>query len=114
MPLAAGKLKHRITIERPHQTQDATTGAINVSWQTLAVVWCAIEPVSVREFIASQSEVSKIKTRIIIRYRNDIDHSMRIYYAPKAIYYNIEGILADKDSGYEYITLACSEGVRFE
>lgn len=114
MPLAAGKLKHRITIERQYQTQDAATGAISVSWQTLAVVWCAIEPVSVREFIASQSEVSKIKNRITIRYRDDIDHSMRLYYAPKALYYNIEGILPDKDTGYEYLTLACSEGVRFE
>jgi len=38
---------------------------------------------------------------------------MRLYHAAKDQYYNIEGVLSDKDSGLEYITLPCSEGVRY-
>jgi SPP1 family predicted phage head-tail adaptor len=110
--LAAGRLRHRVVIQYPVEIQDETNGAINVIWADLATVWAAIEPLSAREFIAAQSEVSKVTSKIIIRYRNDIDAKMRLYHFSKDMYYNIEGILADKDSGLEYITLPVSEGVR--
>lgn len=112
--LSAGKLRHRIQIQYPYETQDQDTGAINVVWLTLATVWAAIEPVSAREFIASQSETSRITTRITIRYRNDISEKMRLYHSSKNMYYDIHGLLSDKDSGLEYLTLPCSEGVKYE
>lgn len=112
MTLSAGKLRHRVNIERPVETQDEDTGAVVVSWQYVATVWAAIEPMSAREFVASQTEFSKVDTRITIRYRNDILSNCRLYHAKKQIYYNIAGVLSDKDSGLEYLTLACSQGVR--
>lgn len=111
--LQAGKLRHRVTLQRQAETQDSATGAVVVSWQNVATVWAAIEPVSAREFIASQSEVSRVTTRITIRYRSDITSKMRLYHSAKDAFYNIEGVLSDKDSGLEYITLPCSEGVRY-
>lgn len=113
MGLSAGRLRHRVTIQEPVGAQDQDTGAMDITWQDVTTVYCAIEPVSVKEFIASQSEASKVTTRITIRYRSDINFTMRAYHAAKNQYYNIEGILADKNSGLEYITLACSEGVRY-
>lgn len=111
--LKSGLLRHRLTIQYPVETQNQDTGAIDVVWTDVATVWGSIEPISAREFIAAQSEDSKVSTRITIRYRNDIDAKMRLYHAAKGQYYNIEGVLSDKESGLEYLTLPCSEGLRY-
>lgn len=109
----AGKLRHRVIIQRQAETQDSTNGSVEVAWQDVASCWAAIEPVSVREFTAAQVEQSKISTRIIIRYRDDVTAKMRVLHEAKSMYYNIHGVLSDKDSGLEYLTLPCSEGVRY-
>lgn len=110
----SGKLRHRIVLQKPVKTQDQQSGAYITTWQDVGNLWCAIEPISAREFIASQVEDSKISTRITIRYTKNINHSYRIYHQAKDVYYNIHGILADQNSGLEYITLPCSEGLRDE
>lgn len=112
--LNAGRLRHRVVIQRPVDTRDSSDGSVIRTWSNLATVWAAIEPLSAKEFIASQAEDSQVSTRIVIRYRDDISHEMRLYHAAKDKYYNIEGILSDKDSGLEYITIPCSEGVRYQ
>lgn len=111
--LDTGKLRHRLIIQYQIETQDQTDGAIAVVWADLATVWAAIEPISAREFVASQAEASNIVGRVTIRYRDDITAKMRFYHAYKNMYYNIEGILSDKDSGLEYITCPVSEGLRY-
>lgn len=111
--LNAGKLRHRLLIQRPVETQDANTGDMVLTWQDVASVWAAIEPLSVREFITAQVESSKVEARITIRYRADVNHQMRLVHLAKDKIYNIEGVLSDKNSGLEYLTLPCSEGVRY-
>ncbi len=111
--LNAGMLGHRVIIQKQQETQSADTGAISVSWVNVATVWSAIEPISAKEFIASEAEASAITARIMIRYRGDITAKMRLYHAAKDKYYNIEGVLSDKGSGLEYLTLPCSEGIRY-
>lgn len=110
--LSAGRLRHRVQLQIPVETQDSQSGAINVSWQTIATLWASIEPLSAREYIAAQAESSRVSTRILIRYR-DINAKARFYHQAKDQYYNIEGDLADKDSGLEYLTIPCSEGLRY-
>ncbi len=112
--MMTANLRHRVTIQKPVETQDTDSGAVIVSWQDVATVWSEIAPLSAREFIAAQAEDSKINTRITIRYRNDVTAKMRLYHSSKDMYYNIEGVLSDKDSGLEYLTLPCSEGVRYQ
>lgn len=89
-------------------------GSISVEWQDVATVWASIEPLSAREFVAAEAEASKITTRIAIRYRPDVTAKMRLYHSAKGKYYNIEGVLSDVNSGLEYLTLPCSEGVRYQ
>jgi SPP1 family predicted phage head-tail adaptor len=108
MALSSGKLRHRVQLQRSVQVQDPVTGDLSSSWVDVAKVWAAVEPLSAREFIASSAVQSAITTRITIRYR-EVDASMRIVHRERI--YNIEGVLADKDSGLEYLTLPCSEGV---
>lgn len=112
--IQAGKLRHRVVIQKQDESQSQSDGSIIVDWVDVAKVWCAIDPLSARDFVAAQAEASKITTRITIRYRSDITAKMRLYHPAKDMYYNIEGVLADKDSGLEYLTLPCSEGVRYQ
>lgn len=66
----AGRLRHRVKIQRRVETQNSTTGYVTTTWQDVAIVWAGIEPMSVRELMAAGIEDSKINTRIVIRYRS--------------------------------------------
>lgn len=104
-----GKLRHRVTIERPGSTQDPNTGEMIPGWAPVATVWASVEPLSAREFIAAQAGQSEISARIKIRHRDGINATMRVVHRGQV--YNIEGVLPDPESGRHYITLPVSEGV---
>lgn len=104
------KLRHRITIQQKQVTQNGTTGEMTTAWVDLhANVPAEIAPVSVREFISSQALQSGITTRVMIRYRAGLTADMRILHNGKV--YNPQGWLPDPDSGLQYLTAPCTEGV---
>lgn len=105
----AGKLRHLVQIQRKVPGRNPETGGVIETWVKLVDVWARIEPLSVREFMAAQAQQSKVTARMTIRYRPDIDHTMRAVHRLKV--YNIEGDLPDPVSGMEYLTLPVSEGV---
>lgn len=108
--LKAGRLRHRIDIQNRVYTQDPTTGTMVETWQDLYTgVPAAVEPLSVREFTASQSTQSQLVARIVIRHRDGLDAAMRIVHRGK--YYNPAGWLPDIDTGLEYFTIPVTEGV---
>lgn len=47
--MRAGALRHRVTLERRVDVQDADTGAVSPIWQTVGTWRCEIKPVAVRE-----------------------------------------------------------------
>ena len=104
--MKVGRLRHRITLQSFGEVLDPDTGVLSESWSAFAEVWASVEPLSAREFIASQATQAQVTARIVIRYRADVVPTMRVLHRGKA--YQIEGVLEDKDSGLEYITLACS------
>lgn len=110
MPLSAGRLRHRIDIQEQQQTQDPNTGQLVVSWVN---VWegvpAAVEPLSVREFIAAKGVQSEVSIRVVIRHREGLNASMRIVHKGRIL--NPAGFLADPTYGVEFITIPCSEGV---
>ncbi|WP_447896045.1 phage head closure protein [Vreelandella sp. GE22] len=111
--MKAGQLRHRCTIERPAEVQDEDTGGMVPGWELVGKAWMAIEPASVRAFIAAQAAQSEVKGQLVMRFnageRMGIDSTMRVR---KGRYiYNIEGVLPDNRSGREYLTLPYSEGV---
>ncbi|KRD71660.1 head-tail adaptor protein [Lysobacter sp. Root96] len=107
--MAAGKLRHLVRIERQVTTRDSS-GISTKTWVLVAPkVWASIEPLSAREFVQSAATQAQVSTRITIRYRPGIQPSMRVIHGTQV--YNIAGVLADKESGIEYLTLPCSEGV---
>ena len=109
--LNAGSLRHRIEIQERIEDQDSDTGDIVYEWVTVdgcESVPAEIVPLSAREFIAAAATTSKIVARIVIRYRTGIVAKMRALH--RGTIYNIEGVLADADSGLEYLTLPVSTG----
>ena len=109
MAIAAGRLRHWVTLQSRTLVQDPTTGEDVLTWVDQASVYAAVEPLSTREFIAAQATQSEVSVRIIIRHRADIDATWRVLYRDKA--YNVQGVLADQESGLEYLTLPCAAGV---
>ena len=109
MTLAAGKLRHRVTIQREVEMQNPDTGAVSVSWVTYADRWAEYVAQSVREFMAAASVQSEVKGRFVVRADETITPDMRVVHRGKA--YAILGVMPDPDSGLEYMTLAVSEGV---
>ena len=105
-----GRLRHRVTFESPVTTQDIA-GQPVVSWvatfpQSLSA---EIIPLSGRELISAQAEQSKVTTRIIVRYRPGFLASMRAIH--RDTIFNIEAVIPDPESGYQWATLLCSSGV---
>ena len=110
MTTIAYRLRQRITIEQPGLTQDPVTGEMISGWTLFAdKVPASVEPLSARDFIAAQANQSEISARIVIRYRPGVLSTMRIIHRGKV--YGIQGVLADKESGLEYLTLPVTEGV---
>ena len=108
MTLSAGKLRHRVRLQEQQTVQNPNTGAVKTEWADVASVWAAIEPLSAREFIEAAATQASVTARITIRYRPGVRPTMRIRHGGKI--YGIEGVLSDKESGREYLTLPCSEG----
>lgn len=101
MAIAAGLLRHYVSIQRAAAVLDSNgdevqndDGSIARVWEEIAQTWAAIEPISAREFIQSAATQSQITTRITIRYRGDINAADRLVHKGKL--YNIHGLLSDK------------------
>lgn len=108
----AGKLRHRVSLQRNEFEQDPVTGELVEGWTEYGKAWASVEPLSARDLIAAQGVQSKVTARMVIRYRTDIDPAHRIVHRGKV--YRIEGILPDKDSGLEYLTILVSAGTTVE
>lgn len=118
----SGRLRHRVRIERLDYLRDTDddviqnpdTGETSQAWAEVATVWAAIEPLSAREFIQSQSTQAQIVARITIRHRSGLDAAMRLVHVRTGlpdVVYNPASFLADKDSGLEYLTIPVTAGV---
>lgn len=109
MGIAAGRLRHRINIQRRIDTQDSNGDNI-VTWENVHIyVPAAIEPLSAREFIAASANQSQVVARIVIRHRPGLNASMRIIHG--ATIYNPIGFLPDPVSGLDYLTIPVTAGV---
>lgn len=107
--IKAGRLRHRVDIEHKVEIPDGQGAGKYVWTQFYRSVPAAVEPLSAREFIAAQGVQSQVTKRVTIRFKPDIDASMRIRHG--GAIYNIEGVLEDLDSGRSYLTMPVSSGV---
>jgi SPP1 family predicted phage head-tail adaptor len=110
--VASGDLRHRVQLQALTTAQNPVTGEIEQSWSTIAEPWAQVVPMSAREFVAAAAEQSEVRGRMVMRYRGEVDATMRIVFRGK--WYAIFGVLPDAESGKEHLTLLTGEGVRLD
>lgn len=64
--IRSGRLRHRVTVERPTEGRDAH-GGVSLAWSRVATRWAGIEPISGKEFIASEATQTNVSHRIMLR-----------------------------------------------
>lgn len=99
----AGKLRHRVTIRKPVETQN-DYGEAEVRWQDVATVWAMISPLRGREYFAAKQAVSEIEARIVIRFMEGITAKMKIVHGSNE--YEIETIINVMEANRE-LQLMC-------
>lgn len=90
--MRAGVLRHRILVEQPIRSQNAT-GEEEILWSVVGKVWGAVEPMSGREQLAANQIEATANTRIIMRWSdvmNGMDATWRLSH--QGTVYNIFSI----------------------
>ena len=101
--IAIGDLRHRVTVERPLRTSDEG-GAADITWQVVALVWAKVEGRGGQEPVRADTTVARGVTNITIRFRDDIDATMRIAHA--GANYEIVSV-TDADGHRRWLTCTC-------
>jgi len=105
--MRAGKLKHRITIQRATVARSGR-GVATETWAELITVWAFVRHLQGRELFAAQQEHAEVTIKISIRYRAGIRASDRVVFGNKIL--DIKSIIPDPEG--QGIVLYCAEGVR--
>ena len=107
MPVRAGRLRHRVTIQTRSQSVNEY-GEPSNSWSELDQVWAAIEPISGDERVEMQSSARQGHTshRVTVRYLANVDATDRVLFGSRVL--EIVSVL-NFDEKDEFLTLLCRE-----
>lgn len=110
--MQAGKLKHRITIQKPINTQNPVTGKLIQTWENVKTIYAEVTDLSTRDVIAAKAANSTLQARAKVRFNGttkQINSTMRVLF--DGYYYKIDGNpMHDQDSRREYLTINLSTG----
>jgi SPP1 family predicted phage head-tail adaptor len=106
--MRAGKLNRRVTIQQPGPPRDAA-GQPSTGWVDVdrGDVWADIRYLNGRQYLTSNAEASSATVSIRVRYRPDLNATMRVVYG--ATIFDILAVLPD-DEDRDHVDLACSTG----
>jgi SPP1 family predicted phage head-tail adaptor len=99
--MQAGRLNSRVTIQAP--STDVDEIGQPVLWVDFAEVWADIKLKSGMETIKAESVTSTVKASMRIRYRTDINASMRVLH--NGGIYSILAVMPDV-AGHDFLDLA--------
>jgi SPP1 family predicted phage head-tail adaptor len=109
--LAAGRLRWRIAIEHQVTVQDPDTLELTTSWEIFAdQVPAEIMALSAREWLAAGARQTEVDNRITIRFLTGVTASMRARDIDTGAIYAIQGVIPDKETGRESMTLPAKLG----
>ncbi len=109
MPLNAGRLNRRITIEQRTAGVDAW-GQRLTTWTTVATCWADVRAMSgsaAAERVAADRETSVTAYSMRIRWRTDVTAGMRVSMGTTR--FDIVDVIEDQ-AGREYVDLVCQQG----
>lgn len=105
--IAAGKYRHRVTLQSKAVTRDAMGGEVIV-WSDVATIWARVEALTGRALMAAQQAQSEVSGRILLRHRADIQPDWRVMHG--ADIYAIHAIIPDPSG--EELNLQVSKGLK--
>lgn len=101
----ASMLRHRITLQRAVHSFGAG-GDAEESWEDVAEVWAAIEPLGGSERLFGERMAAEKKSRITIRHRDGVDTAMRVVFGERN--YAIRSVTCP-DEAQERLVLSVEE-----
>lgn len=107
--MQAGRLRHRIALQRYSAGERDENGYLipgSAGWQTVTLLWAAIEGINGREFVAAAAEQAATTWRITVRHFR-IEPSMRLKAGDTV--FNVKAILPDNNR--QRMVLMCETGV---
>lgn len=119
MPLDAGQLRHYIDIERLRNIQDETSGAVVQKWiREFEAVPVDIQPItSLKEAYQAAAIQAELTTKVTMRLVAGLNARQRFVHGRYCCselgveILNPGQPLRDKNTGLEYVTFSCSQGV---
>lgn len=107
--MLAHRLRHRVTIQRPVDTQDAQTGQITRTWATVqAGLPAEVLTGPGREMHSAGTKLAETAARINTRWFPGLSHEMRLLWDGKV--FDIISIETDLTGRREY-RLRCKDGL---
>lgn len=104
--LFAGRLRHKIDIVQPTDTQDST-GGFDISVNTVfANVWASVEALNGTDKFAAHEFVSEVSHQVTIRYLPGITASMQVWFSGRQ--FQINAVL-NTDERNKLLILLCVE-----
>lgn len=82
--MKAGKLRHRVTIQRVTETLDSF-GQPTLTWAKLHDRWAAVEPLSGRELFNAQKVSPDVTHQITLRYLDGLTSKDRIIHDSRTL-----------------------------
>ena len=117
--IAAGRLRHYVTIQDPVEEQQAGTGddgAVEIlDWSdTFANVPAEVDFGAAREYNAAAQLQAQITAVVMLRWRPGLHAKQRIRYVGpggREYLFNVAGALPDAGSGRTFVRIPVTEGV---
>lgn len=77
--IRAGRLRERVTFQSPTQSR-SPSGETRLTWSEIATVWASVDGLNARDIMQAQQAEILATHKVVIRYRDDIDHTARMIY----------------------------------
>jgi SPP1 family predicted phage head-tail adaptor len=103
--MEAGKLRHKVKLQRRVVSQDTFGGGIEV-YHDIAEVWARVQPLRGEEYFKAQAITSSVSARITIRYLFGIEPIDRVLFGDRE--FNVHAIINPEERNVE-LQLMCEE-----
>ncbi len=104
--MQAGRLRNTVTFQQ-NTPIELPSGTYDDHWVDIATVRAEVKPISGRELLAADAEMSEVTVRVWMRYRSDITPACRMVY--RGLNYDIQSVIPDVKS--TRLELLCKQGV---
>ncbi|EIU7559268.1 phage head closure protein [Providencia rettgeri] len=104
--MKAGLLRHIVTFQQ-NISVELPSGTYDDQWVDIATTRAEVKPISGRELLAAEAELSEITVRVWMRYRPDITSACRMLFQGET--YDIQSVIPDVKC--TRLELLCKQGV---